>query len=314
MILTARELEQNQRARQREQNRQNLEARNEFNQSRINTAIHHPGRFSPYEQRALAEEGRRIALQKHEMDMLDKQNAGALEIQREKTKTAGEAARQTGLSNIELSKLQDGYVDKNGNFVPGSRTRLEQERIRAGLTQAEEEMETRQRLAEIEDQGRDRDSKRRYGFFDKDGNYVGGSDFRTADVTGRNQATAREQELALKRLDELSKAEAKDSAKQAANAREDARNLEIDRGRALANILEDKDKTMSPRKWATLSPEQQRAYIDGVVGLTRTPTAGAAGTGQGEAQPKRPTNDEWAKMTREQKRAWLKENASSNAE
>ncbi len=281
MALTAREIEQNER---NAWHRQNMEARKRFNESRLAAAHNDPGRFSPWEKRAMEEERKTIALRQHEMDMADKQHASELAIQQEKTRTAGEAARQTGLTNIELSKLQDGYTDKNGVFIPGSRTRLEQERIKAGLTQAENEMETKLRIADIEDKGRDRDSQRRYGYFDpKTGEYVGGSDYNTADVTGEHQATARAQEQAERRGIEQDKAAASAAAKQAETARETARNLEVDRGRALANILEEKDKAMSARKWATLTPEQQRAYLDGVVGLTRPPAAGAAGTGQGAA-------------------------------
>ena len=284
MALTAREIEQNERERQNAWHRQNMEARKRFNESKLTAAHSNPGRYSPWEVRALEEDRKTIALRQHEMDMADKQHASALAIQQEKTRGSGEAARQKGLADIELSKLQDGYTDKNGVFIPGSRTRLEQERIKAGLTQAENEMEAKLRIADIEDKGRDRDSQRRYGYFDpKTGAYVGGSDYNTADVTGEHQATARAQEQAERRGIERDKAAASAAAQQAETARKTARNLEVDRGRALANILGEKDKAMPPRKWATLTPEQQRAYLDGVVGLTRPPAAGAAGTGQGAA-------------------------------
>lgn len=290
MALTARELEQNERARQNEWHRQNQEARKKFNESRLEDAHNVPGRYSPWEKRAMDEERKTIALRQHEMDMADKQHASDLAIQQEKTRGSGEAARQKGLADIELSKLQDGYTDKNGTFFPGSRTRLEQERIKAGLTQAENEMEAKMRIADIEDKGRDRDSQRRYGFFDKDGNYVGGSDYNTANVTGEHQAKAEQAKAAAQREMRLMSLQSREhSAEQA----ETTKRMRLDFQAALKNneartkilemIGEDLFPGMTSDDWQKMPREDQDNWLRSMALEYTAPVAGAAGTGQGAA-------------------------------
>lgn len=287
MALTARELEENERARQDAWHRQNLEARKKFNESRLAAAHNDPGRYSPWEQRAMDEERRTISLRQHEMDMADKKYASDLALAKEKTLAAGEAARQKGLADIELSKLTGGYTDDKGVFHPGSQTILERERIQAGLTQAENEMATRQRLAEIEDQGRDRDSQRRYGYFDKDGNYIGGSDFNTADVAGEHQARTSEANAAAALARTTIGA---DSRKDIANANNTSRERIAFARAALSDkkawgdmvqgILSNRFPGMTGSQWQKMTREQQENWVRSMA-LGSIPAAGAAGTGQG---------------------------------
>ncbi len=287
MALTARELEENERARQNEWHRQNLEARKRFNESRFAAAHNDPGRYSPWEQRAMNEERKTIALRQHEMDMADKKNASDLAIQQEKTRGSGEAARQKGLEDIELSKLQDGYTDEDGTFIPGSRTRLEQERIKAGLTQAENEMEAKMRIADIEDKGRDRDSQRRYGFFDKDGNYVGGSDYNTADVAGEHQAKAEQARatasLAIAGLNASTRkdiADGNNASREKIATLRGALSDEKARGRLTTDILKGQFAAagLTAGAWQKMTREQQDEKLRQLLGAA---AAGAAGTGQG---------------------------------
>lgn len=298
MALTARELEMNERARQDAWHRQNLEARKKFNESRLAAAHNDPGRYSPWEQRAMDEERRTISLRQHEMDMADKKYASDLALAKEKTLAAGEAARQKGLADIELSKLTGGYTDDKGVFHPGSQTILERERIQAGLTQAENEMATRQRLAEIEDQGRDRDSQRRYGFFDKDGNYIGGSDFNTADVAGEHQARAEasraaaEREMRLMGLQSRERiAERNNLTKLQLADMKAALNDDKARSRVVEGILKGDYPDMTAADWQKMTREDQDNWLRSMAlelenrTPIATPAAGAAGTGQGTAQP-----------------------------
>lgn len=289
MALTARELELNERARQDAWHRQNLEARKKFNESRLAAAHNDPGRYSPWEQRAMDEERRTISLRQHEMDMADKKYASDLALAKEKTLAAGEAARQKGLADIELSKLTGGYTDGKGVFHPGSQTLLERERIQAGLTQAEKEMATRQRLAEIEDQGRDRDSQRRYGFFDKNGNYIGGSDFNTADVAGEHQARAEasraaaEREMRLMGLQSRDGIEArKDETRRMGMLFRAAQKDNEARAELIKGFGEGKFG-MNLGRWQKMTREQQDNWLQQMsLNFDSTiPAAGAAGTGQG---------------------------------
>lgn len=161
-------------------------------QRRINAnraiAASDPGRFSAFETRSLLglqhtqggdipmlDRQEREGLRAHELDMLEKQNKGALDVQMEKTRTAGEAARQTGLTNIELEKLRGGYTDKEGVFHPGSQTLLEREKMQNGLTLAEKQIASQQRIAGME-----------HGTIGEDGTVTPGSRERVATITGQS--------------------------------------------------------------------------------------------------------------------------------
>ena len=279
MALTAREIEQNQRARQREQNRQNLEARDDFLASKQKSILANPGGYSPFERRAVEEEINGRRLREHELDLLDKKNAGELALQQERTRTAGEAARQSGLTQIELSRLQDGFIDESGNSVPGSKYRLERERINAGLSQAEREFATRERIADLE-------TKRRYGYFDEKGDYVGGSDFNAADVTGEHRANAAEAQAkearAMKELDLARRDGITDKNNNARLRFENERAAKSDkktRDQVAKEIAQDMYRSagLPSESWMKMSVEEKNKAIDMILGRGLN----ADGTGRG---------------------------------
>lgn len=139
------------------------------------TAIANPGRYAPSVRQEALEWQRNVGLRAHELAMLEKQNKGALDVQMEKTRTAGEAARQTGLTNIELEKLRGGYTDKEGVFHPGSQTLLEREKMQNGLTLAEKQIASQERIAGME-----------HGTIGEDGTVTPGSRERVATITGQS--------------------------------------------------------------------------------------------------------------------------------
>lgn len=139
------------------------------------TAIANPGRYAPSVRQEALEWQRNGGLRAHELAMLEKQNKGALDVQMEKTRTAGEAARQTGLTNIELEKLRGGYTDDKGVFHPGSQTLLEREKMQNGLTLAEKQIASQERIAGME-----------HGTIGPDGTLTPGSRERVATITGQS--------------------------------------------------------------------------------------------------------------------------------
>ena len=139
------------------------------------TAIANPGRYAPSVRQEALEWQRNGGLRAHELAMLEKQNKGALDVQMEKTRTAGEAARQTGLTNIELEKLRGGYTDDKGVFHPGSQTLLEREKMQNGLTLAEKQIASQERIAGME-----------HGTIGPDGKVTPGSRERVATITGQS--------------------------------------------------------------------------------------------------------------------------------
>ena len=139
------------------------------------TAIADPGRYAPSVRQEALEWQRNGGLRAHELAMLEKQNKGALDVQMEKTRTAGEAARQTGLTNIELEKLRGGYTDNKGVFHPGSQTLLEREKMQNGLTLAEKQIASQERIAGME-----------HGTIGEDGTVTPGSRERVATITGQS--------------------------------------------------------------------------------------------------------------------------------
>ena len=168
------------RAAEREQNLRNREseisnqAHARFMRSRRNYLERNPNAVSPQEYAATMgyERGKNpTGLWQHELDMLDKQNKGMLDVQTEKTRTAGEAARQTGLTNIELEKLRGGYTDDKGVFHPGSQTLLEREKMKNGLTLAEKQLSSQERIAGME-----------HGTIGPDGKVIPGSRERVANI------------------------------------------------------------------------------------------------------------------------------------
>ena len=120
------------------------------------TAIADPGRYAPSVRQEALEWQRTGGLRAHELAMLDKQDKGMLDIQAEKTRTAGEAARQTGLTNIELEKLRGGYTDDKGVFHPGSQTLLEREKMQNGIDTLDRQLQQQERIANGEQQSRER--------------------------------------------------------------------------------------------------------------------------------------------------------------
>ena len=178
MALTARELEMRQLQRQREQNAWNKETRIQRMEGEIADGS---ARHGIHAIRQLKESvdylrsGGIAGLRAHELAMLEKQNKGALDVQIEKTRTAGEGARQTGLTNIELEKLRGGYTDNEGVFHPGSQTLLEREKMQNGLTLAEKQIASQERIAGME-----------HGTIGPDGKVTPGSRERVATITGQS--------------------------------------------------------------------------------------------------------------------------------
>lgn len=154
------------------------------------TAIADPGRYAPSVRQEALEWQRKRGLREHELAMLDKQNKGMLDIQAEKTRTAGEAARQTGLTNIELEKLRGGYTDDKGVFHPGSQTLLEREKMQNGLTLAEKQLSSQERIAGME-----------HGTIGPDGKVTPGSRERVARIGAETNA----QQAELQRQHEIEK-------------------------------------------------------------------------------------------------------------
>ena len=139
------------------------------------TALTDPGRYAPQVYKQAKQWHDERGLRDHELAMLDKQNKGALDIQAEKTKTAGEAARQTGLTNIELENLRVGYTDDNGVFHPGSQTLLEREKMQNGIDILDRQLQQQERIAEME-----------HGTIGPDGNVIPGSRERVATISGQS--------------------------------------------------------------------------------------------------------------------------------
>lgn len=139
------------------------------------TAIANPGRYAQSVRQEALEWQRNGGLRAHELAMLEKQNKGALDVQMEKTRTNGEAARHTGLTNIELEKLRGGYTDDKGVFHPGSQTLLEREKMQNGLTLAEKQIASQERIAGME-----------HGTIGPDGKVTPGSRERVATITGQS--------------------------------------------------------------------------------------------------------------------------------
>lgn len=178
MALTARELEMRQLQRQREQNAWNKETRIQRMENEIADGSARHGIYAIKQQKEAVDylRGGGIAgLRAHELAMLEKQNKGALDVQMEKTRTNGEAARQTGLTNIELEKLRGGYTDDKGVFRPGSQTLLEREKMQNGLTLAEKQIASQERIAGME-----------HGTIGPDGKVTPGSRERVATITGQS--------------------------------------------------------------------------------------------------------------------------------
>lgn len=178
MALTARELEMRQLQRQREQNAWNKETRIQRMENEIADGSARHGIYAIKQQKEAVDYlrgGGISGLRAHELDMLEKQNKGALDVQKEKTRTAGEGARQTGLTNIELEKLRGGYTDNEGVFHPGSQTLLEREKMHNGLTLAEKQIASQERIAGME-----------HGTIGPDGKVTPGSRERVATITGQS--------------------------------------------------------------------------------------------------------------------------------
>lgn len=178
MALTARELEMRQLQRQREQNAWNKETRIQRMENEIADGSARHGIYAIKQQKEAVDYlrgGGISGLRAHELDMLEKQNKGALDVQKEKTRTAGEGARQTGLTNIELEKLRGGYTDNEGVFHPGSQTLLEREKMQNGLTLAEKQIASQERIAGME-----------HGTIGPDGKVTPGSRERVATITGQS--------------------------------------------------------------------------------------------------------------------------------
>lgn len=164
--------------RQREQNAWNKETRIQRMENEIADGSARHGIYAIKQQKEAVDylRGGGIAgLRAHELDILEKQNKGALDVQKEKTRTAGEGARQTGLTNIELEKLRGGYTDDKGVFHPGSQTLLEREKMQNGLTLAEKQIASQERIAGME-----------HGTIGPDGKVTPGSRERVATITGQS--------------------------------------------------------------------------------------------------------------------------------
>lgn len=258
MALTRWEIDEELRDRQ---HYRNLKARERFNESKRESMINNPGRYSPFEKKAVMDEYNQNRLRQHEMDMLKEQNSGALAIQQEKTKTAGEAARQTGLTQVEQEKLRGGYYE-NGVFVPGYQTILEREKMANNLTLKEKELGTQERIA-------DRESKRRFGYFDpKTGEYVGGSDFNSVAVKAENDSDAAkanaEAALQMKALELRSKesiAQGNNETKLTVSALRAAISDKKARARLVQDILKGRYNNMTGQAWQRMTPEQQDEWI-----------------------------------------------------
>lgn len=258
MALTKWEIDEKLRDRQAARN---LKAQERFKASKRESMINNPGRYSPFEKKAVMDEYNQNQLRQHEMDMLEEQNRGALAIQQEKTKTAGEAARQTGLTQVEQEKLRGGYYE-NGVVVPGYQTILEREKMANNLTLKEKEWGTQERIA-------DSQSKRRFGYFDpKTGEYVGGSDFNSAAVKAENDSAAAranaEAAMQMKALELRSKesiAQGNNETKLTGAALRAAIIDEKARARLVQDILKGRYNSMTGQAWQRMTTEQQDEWI-----------------------------------------------------
>ena len=270
------------------QHARNMKAQERFKASQREAMIRDPGRFSPFEKKAVMDEYNQDQLRAHEKDMLRMQNDGALAIQQEKTRTAGEAARQTGLTQIEQEKLRGGYY-KDGVFVPGYQTILEREKMQNGLTLKEKEWGMQERIA-------DHSTKRRYGYFDpKTGEYVGGSDFNTAAVKAENDSAAAnanaEAALQMKAMELRSKesiAQGNNETKLSGAALRAAISDEKARTRLVQDILKGRYNGMTGLTWQRMTPEQQDEWIRKnslLLGQSAGGNAPANNAGGGAARP-----------------------------
>lgn len=242
------------------QHERNMRARERFNESKRMAMISNPGRYSPFEKKEVMDEYNQNQLRQHEIYMLEEQNSGALAIQQEKTKTAGEAARQTGLTQVEQEKLRGGYYE-NGVFVPGYQTILEREKMANNLTLKEKEWGTQERIA-------DRETKRRYGYFDpKTGEYVGGSDFNSAAVKAENDSAAAranaEAAMQMKALELRSKesiAQGNNETKLTASAFRAALKDEESFARFGQDVMQGRYGYAAKKAWEGMTPEQRKAW------------------------------------------------------
>lgn len=220
------------------------------------TAIADPGRYAPSVRQEALEWQRTGGLRAHELAMLDKQGKNEMGVAREKSYGMvhqGEVAAgiSAGVAR-ELGRAQHGYYDDNGNYVPGSTvhaaeaTGLSREEIarinnEGRWNVATANNETRKTIAEGNNQTKTQIAEKN-------------NQTRT-DIAGQNNQTRKEVGAGHDQ------------------ARRDAAGLQQQRSdqNARNRIVQDIQKGaylmsgMSPEKWKSLSPEEQQAYINGLM-------------------------------------------------
>lgn len=228
-----------------------------------------PGRFSSFETNALRgiqhtrngdvpfqDINERNGLRQHELDMLTRQGENEMGVAREKSYGMvhqGEIA--AGISagvNRELGRAQHGYFDENGNYVPGSSVRTAEA---TGLSRAE--------IARLNNEGRldvanaNNETRR---------SIAEGNNQTRTQIAGQNNQT-RTQIAGQNNQTRKEVGAGHDQARRDAAGMQQQRSDQNARNR----IVQDIEKGaylmsgMSPEKWKSLSPEEQQAYINGLM-------------------------------------------------
>ena len=226
-------------------------------------AANDPGRFSPFERNALLglnargdgplmDRQERAELRQHELDIADKG------IAQERVKAWG-MANQGGVAaginagvERDANRAQHGYFDENGNYVPGStvhaaeKTGLSREEIarinnEGRWNVATANNETRKTIAENNNQTKEQIAEK--------------NNQTQTDIAGQNNQTRKEvgagHDQAMRDAAGL----------QQQRADQNARNRIVQDIQKGAYIM----SGMSPEKWKSLSPEEQEAYINGLM-------------------------------------------------
>lgn len=257
-----------------------MAARQRFADSHAMTAVRDPGRFAPQAVKAARDylENRGFGNRRYEFDQAQQTaRHEASEKARGMIGQGSEAAQARAAGDRDVAEI-------------GAASALEQKRLE---TAAQKELgaldaETKRYDADV----RDRESKRRYGYFDqKTGEYVGGSDFNSADVAGEHQAKAEQQKAAANREMSLMAMQSRERIANQSDATK-RQGLELKaaikdadaRSRVTQGILRGDFPGMTAADWQKMTREDQDEWLKAMAGSRGAPAAGAAGTGQGTAK------------------------------
>lgn len=278
MAFSLEELQERQRQREAERS---AAARKRFDDSHLSTVIKNPTRFSPFEVQAA---------HRYLNEYEGKGQEGERRRQFDETQ---KTQRQQSADN------RDGMIGQ-GATAAGLKADAERDvaatEWSARQKMSEQEQAAKRYLADQEAWSKrmeisvaDENGKRRYGYFDKDGNYIGGSDFNTADVAGEHQARAEasraaaELEMRLMGLQSRDGIEArKDETRRMGMLFRAAQKDNEARAELIKGFGEGKFG-MNLGRWQKMTREQQDNWLQQMsLNFDSTiPAAGAAGTGQG---------------------------------